>query len=462
MNYSTCQSAVPRDRAYVFLTAESKLSTEVRFFPAGQPEAPLTVLQPREPDHKYFADHRRGLFYLRTNDKAKNYKIVTSSVEQPHKDQWKEFVAHNPAVKIDDLDLFGGHAVLSERENGLERIRIINLTNQESHTIDLPEPTYDLAVDANPEFDTTTLRFRYQSLVTPGSYFDYEMESRQRTLVKQTEVPAYISTNYVSERIFATASDGTKIPCSMVYKKGMTRNGKNPMLLYGYGSYGLSVPVTFSFPRVALLDRGVIYVIAHIRGGGEMGEEWRDQGRMMLKRNTFTDFIACAEYLEREKYTSPNQLAISGGSAGGLLMGAVVNMSPGLFRVALAHVPFVDVLNTMLDASLPLTTSEYIEWGNPNEKAAYDYMKSYSPYDNVTAQAYPTILIRVSLNDSQVPYWEGAKFAAKLRATKTDHNTLLLKTNMGAGHGGASGRYDNLHDLAFDDSFLLSQLGIKH
>ena len=305
------------------------------------------------------------------------------------------------------------------------------------------------------------MRFRYQSLVTPSAFYDYDMNTRQRTLVKQTEVPGYKPAGYVSERIFATASDGTKIPCSVVYKKGMRRDGRNPLWLYAYGSYGHSMAATFSYSRLALLDRGVIYVIAHIRGGGEMGELWRDQGRMMSKRNTFTDFIACAEHLIREKYTSADRLAIQGASAGGLLMGAVANMRPDLFRVVLAQVPFVDVLNTMLDASLPLTTSEYIEWGNPNNKAEYDYMKTYSPYDNVRKQNYPAMLVRVSLNDSQVPYWEGTKFTAKLRAMKTDKNTLLLKVNMGAGHGGASGRYDALHDLAFDDAFVLSELGIR-
>jgi oligopeptidase B len=448
-----------RDRAFVFLTAESKLSTEVRFFRASERDPVLQVIQPREPDHKYFADHRGGKLYIRTNDRAKNYRIATTSPEQPGKAHWKEFIAHNPAIKIDELDLFATHAVLSERENGLERIRVMNLENGQSHTIELPEPAYDLAVDANFEFQTATLRFRYQSLVTPASFFDYDMEKRTRVLVKETEVPGYDRTRYVSERIFAVAGDGTKIPCSVVYRKGLQRDGKNPLLLYGYGSYGLSVAVTFSFPRLALLDRGVSYVIAHVRGGGEMGEVWRDQGRMLLKQNTFTDFIACAEHLIGEKYTSSDRLAISGGSAGGLLMGAVVNMKPGLFRVVLANVPFVDVLNTMLDASLPLTTSEYIEWGNPNEKEAYKYMKTYSPYDNVRKQDYPAMLIRTSLNDSQVPYWEGAKWAAKLRSTKTDRNLLLLKTNMGAGHGGASGRYDYLRDTAFDYSFLLRELG---
>jgi oligopeptidase B len=449
-----------RDRGFIFLTSESKLSTEVRFFPSIQPDAPLTLMQPREPEHKYYATAARGRLYIRTNDKAKNYKIVTTSVEFPEKDSWKDFIPHNPAVKLDGVDLFVGHAVVSERENGLERLRIVNLRNRQSHVIELPEPTYQLEVDNNPEFETTKLRFRYQSLVTPTSFFDYDMNSRKRTLVKQIEVPGFKAANYVSERIFATATDGTNIPCSVVYRKGLKRDGQNHLLLYAYGSYGLSTPVTFSFPRLALLDRGFVYVIAHIRGGGEMGEVWRDQGRMMLKRNTFTDFIACAEHLVAEKYTAPDRIAIQGGSAGGLLMGAVANMRPDLFRVVLAQVPFVDVLNTMLDASLPLTTSEYIEWGNPNDKAAYDYMKTYSPYDNVARQNYPAMLIRVSLNDSQVPYWEGAKFAAKLRALKTDKNLLLLKTNLGAGHGGASGRYDVLRDLSFDYAFMLRELGI--
>ena len=450
-----------RDKAFIFLTAQSKLSTEVRFFHASEPQAPLRMVQPREPDHKYFLSHRRGLFYIRTNDKAKNYRIVTTAVAQPAKSNWKEFIPHNPAVKIDDIELFAGHAAVAERENGLERIRIFGFDKKDSHAITLPEPAYQLSVDQNPEFDTSTLRFRYQSLVTPNSIFDYDMNTRQRVLVKQTEVPNFNAANYASERIFATASDGTNIPCSVVYRKGMQRNGQNPLLLYAYGSYGFSTPVTFSYPRLALLDRGVIYVIGHIRGGGEMGEVWRDQGRMMSKLNTFTDFIACADHLVREKYTSPDRLAISGGSAGGLLMGAVVNMRPDLFRVVLSYVPFVDVLNTMLDASLPLTTSEYIEWGNPNEKAAYDYMKSYSPYDNVRKQNYPAMLVRASLNDSQVPYWEGTKFVAKLRALKTDNNQILLKVNMGAGHGGASGRYDNLRDLSLDYAFLLSELGIS-
>ncbi len=451
-----------RDRAFIFLNSESKLSTEVRFMEADGRRHSLQVAQPRQPDHKYFLEHRKGLFYVRTNFKAKNYRVMTAPVAQPAQENWKEFVAHDPAIKLEEIDLFEKHAAISERQNGLEQIRVLNFKSGESRLITLPEPAYDLSVAENPEFETSTLRFRYQSLITPNSTFDYDMDRHDRILVKQTEVPGFDASQYRSERIFATAADGVKIPCSLVYKKGLKLDGRNPLLLYGYGSYGYAVPATFSYSRLALLDRGVIFAIGHIRGGDELGETWRDQGRMMLKRNTFTDFIACAEHLIHEKYTSPNRIAIMGGSAGGLLVGAVINMRPDLFKLAVAHVPFVDVLNTMLDASLPLTTSEYIEWGNPNQKTAYDYMKTYSPYDNVSKQPYPAILIRVSLNDSQVPYWEGAKLAAKLRAAKTDSNLLLLKCNMGAGHGGASGRYDSLRDLAFDYAFLLQQLGVAN
>ena len=449
------------DRAFIFLASESKLSTDVRFFPADQPAAPLRLVEPRSPDHKYFLEHRGDKFYIRTNDKAKNYKVVTAPVEHPERANWQEFIAHKPEVKIDNLDLFANHAVVSERENGLEHLRILDLTTKESHRVALPEPTYELAVDENPEFNTTTLRFRYQSLVTPNAVYDYDMSRRVRTLVKQTDVPNYDPAKYISERIFVPAPDGTQIPCSVVYKRGIKRDGRNPLFLSGYGSYGISSPITFSFARLVLLNRGVIHVIAHIRGGGEMGEEWRDQGRMMLKRNTFTDFIACADYLVSNKYTAPDRLAIAGGSAGGLLMGAVANMRPDLFRLIIAYVPFVDVLNTMLDASLPLTTGEYIEWGNPNEKAAYDYMLKYSPYDNLKKGAYPALLVKTSFNDSQVMYWEPAKYVAKLRTLKTDKNVLLLKTNMAAGHGGSSGRYDHLKEIAFDYAFMLTQLGIS-
>ncbi|TMB62194.1 MAG: S9 family peptidase, partial [Deltaproteobacteria bacterium] len=323
------------------------------------------------------------------------------------------------------------------------------------------DPVYSAAPRANPEFNTRVLRYSYQSLTTPNSVFDYDMNTRKAQLKKQNEVPGgFDKANYASERVFAAAADGTKIPMSMVYRKGMKRDGKAPLLLYAYGSYGYSTPPTFSSNRLALLDRGVIYVIAHIRGGGELGEEWREQGRMMKKMNTFTDYIACAEHLVKNKYTSSDRLVIQGGSAGGLLMGAVTNMRPDLFKAVVAQVPFVDVINTMLDASLPLTTSEFIEWGNPAEKPAYDYMKQYSPYDNIARKNYPTMLVKVSYNDSQVPYWEGAKLVAKLRTMKTDNNPLLLKVNFGAGHGGSSGRYDALKEIAFDYSFMLWQMGI--
>jgi oligopeptidase B len=451
-----------RDKQIIFLTSESKLTSEVRYIPTDRPDGALKVIAPREFDHKYFADHRGGLFYIRTNQGAKNYRIVTAPVADPQKKNWKEFMAHRATVKLDDIDLFANHLVVSEHENGLEQLEIIDLQRKEnSHRVEFTEPVYSVSLGDNHEFDTNVLRFNYESLVTPESVFDYDIKTRQRKLLKQTEVPGYDASLYNSERVFATASDGTKIPISLVYKKGLKMDGKNPMLLYGYGSYGYSISPHFSSNRLSLLDRGVIYGIAHIRGGGEMGEVWRDQGRMMFKKNTFTDFIASAEHLIKKGYTASDRLVVQGGSAGGLLMGAVVNMRPDLFKAVIAQVPFVDVVNTMLDASLPLTTSEYLEWGNPNEPKAYEYIKSYSPYDNIKAQAYPAMLVRVSLNDSQVPYWEGTKFVAKLRAMKTDDNPLLLKVNMGAGHGGASGRYDALKDVAFDYAFMLTQMGIN-
>jgi oligopeptidase B len=450
-----------RDRKMILIASASKTSTEYRYVPADKPmEAPKVIL-PREAEHEYSVDHRDGLFYIRTNQNAKNFRLVTAPVSDPSKKNWKEVVPHRPAVKIDDIDLFSNHLVLSELEGGLQHLRVIDLKTNKSHRVEFPEPVYTAFVQTNREFNTKTLRFAYQSLVTPNSVFDYDMDTKQRTLLKQTEVPGgFDKANYQSERTFATASDGTKIPISVVYRKGTKLDGKAPLLLYGYGSYGYSMTPSFSSNRLSLLDRGVVYAIAHIRGGGELGEEWREAGRMMKKMTTFTDFIASAEHLVKQKYTSSDRLIIQGGSAGGLLVGAVVNMRPDLFKAAIAEVPFVDVINTMLDASLPLTTSEYIEWGNPNEKTAYDYMKTYSPYDNIKAQNYPVMLIKVSLNDSQVPYWEGAKFAARLRATKTDNNLLLLKTNMGAGHGGSSGRYVLLKEVAFNYAFMLSQFGI--
>lgn len=450
-----------RDKAVIMVGAFSKTSTEFRYIPANDPNAAWKIIVPRQAEHEYDVEHRGDLFYIRTNKGATNFRVVTAPVSDPSEKNWKEFIAHRPLVKIDGIDMFKDHAVLSEWENGLQQIEIVDFKTNKRHRIEFPEPVYAAGLSTNREFDSTVLRYNYQSLVTPSSVFDYDMNTRQATLRKETEVPGgFNKANYKSERVFATASDGTKIPMSVVYKRGVKLDGTAPMLLYAYGSYGIPMSPTFSAGRLALLDRGVIYVIAHIRGGGELGEPWREAGRMMKKMNTFTDFIACGDHLVKQKYTSSDRLVIQGGSAGGLLMGAVANMRPDLFKAVVAQVPFVDVLNTMLDASLPLTTSEYIEWGNPNEKAAYDYMKKYSPYDNVRAVNYPAMLIKVSLNDSQVPYWEGAKFAAKIREMKTDHNPLLLKVNMGAGHGGASGRYDAIHESAFDYAFMLWQMGL--
>ena len=450
-----------RDKAIIFLGAESKTSTDVRFLPADTPNAELKVVLARQPDHEYDVDHRDGLFYIRTNKGAKNFRVVTAPVTEPSEKNWKEFVAHRPTVKVEGISLFADHAVLSEWENGLQQLEVLNFKTNKRNRIEFPEPVYSTGLSANREFNTSVVRYSYNSMVTPNSVFDYDMNTGKSTLLKQTEVPGgFDRKNYQSERVFATASDGTKIPMSIVYRKGTKLDGSAPLLLYGYGSYGASIPPTFSSTRLTLLDRGVIYVIGHIRGGGELGEEWRLAGRMMTKLNTFTDFIACADHLIKAKYTSSNRLVIQGGSAGGLLMGVVTNLRPDLFKAVVSQVPFVDVLNTMLDATLPLTTSEYIEWGNPNEKPAFEYMKQYSPYDNIAKKNYPTILVKVSVNDSQVPYWEGAKYVAKMRAMKTDQNPLLLKVNFGAGHGGSSGRYDALKETAFDYAFMLWQMGV--
>jgi oligopeptidase B len=451
-----------RDKEIIFLHAFSKTSTEARYHRADDPNGRLKVILTRQPEHEYDVDHRNNTFFIRTNKGAKNFRIVAAPVNDPSEKNWKEFVAHRPEVKLEDISLFANHAVLSEWENGLQQLEVIDFKTDKRQRIKFPEPVYSVGLYTNREFDTPIVRYGYNSLVTPFSIFDYDMNTGKATLLKQQEVPGgFDRNNYKSERAFATASDGTKIPMSIVYRKGVKLDGSAPLLLYGYGSYGYSIPPTFNSNRLGFLDRGVIFVIAHIRGGGEMGEEWRQAGRMMNKMNTFTDFIASAESLIKMKYTSKDRLVIEGGSAGGLLMGAVSNMRPDLFKAVISHVPFVDVLNTMLDASLPLTTSEYIEWGNPNEKPAFDYMKTYSPYDNVAKKDYPAMLVKVSVNDSQVPYWEGAKLVARLRTMKTDHNPLLLKVNFGAGHGGASGRYDSLREVAFDIAFMLWQMGIK-
>lgn len=449
------------DKKIIFMGSYAKTSREIRYLPADNPTGEFKIVLPREKEHEYDVDHYNGQFYITTNRNAKNFRIVTAPVNDPSEKNWKPFIDHNPKVKIDGLTTFANHLVVSEKEGGLNYLRVIDMRTKQSHRITTDEPDYALFLGGNPEFNTTTVRFNYQSMVTPNSVYDYDMNTRKRKLLKQQEVlGGYDAKNYEAKRIWGVARDGVKVPISIVYKKGVKFDGTAPMLLYAYGSYGASMAPTFSSNRLTLLDRGVIYALAYIRGGGELGEEWREQGRMMKKLNTFYDFIDCADYLVKNKYTSTDRLVIQGGSAGGLLMGAVVNMRPDLFKAIVAQVPFVDVMNTMLDASLPLTTSEWIEWGNPNEKPAFDYMIKYSPYDNIAAKNYPAMLVQVSLNDSQVPYWEGTKFVAKLRATKTDRNVLLLKANMGAGHGGASGRYDALREAAFAYSFMLWQMGI--
>lgn len=450
-----------RDRKYIIVGSASSETTENNYIPTDKPEQQPTLILKRKDDHEYYVDHRDGLFYIRTNDAAKNFRLVTAPVANPAKEAWKEIIAGRKDVKIEDVDLFKDSMVVSTRDKGLQKLNITDFKTNKAHSIEFPEPTYALSGEANPEYNTNVFRYQYTSFVTPNSVYDYDMKTRKQELKKQTEVVGgYDKSKYTSERIFATAQDGTQVPVSIVYKKGTKRDGTAPTLLYAYGSYGYPTSATFSSARLSLLERGVTFAIAHIRGGGDMGEEWHDAGKMMLKKNTFTDFINSAEHLIKEKYTSSDKLAIMGGSAGGLLMGAVTNMRPDLFHTVVSLVPFVDVMNTMLDATLPLTVGEYLEWGNPNEKAAYEYMKSYSPYDNITAKKYPTILVRTSLNDSQVMYWEPAKYVAKLRTMKQDANPLLFKINMGAGHGGSSGRYDALRETAFDYAFILSRFGI--
>lgn len=451
-----------RDSKMIFLSSYAATMREWRYLPADQPAGEWKMILPREKDHEYSVDYYNGEFYITTNKNAENFRIVRAPISDPTEKNWKEFIAHNPAVKIDNINFFKDYAVVSEVENGLEYLKVMDLKTRRAATrIATPENVYTMSMGANPEFDTPIIRYNYASMITPVSTYEYDFKTRKSELVKQQEIPSgYDKSKYETTRVWATARDGVKVPVSIVMKKGTKLDGSAPMLLYAYGSYGYSMTPNFSTARLSLVDRGMIYAIAHIRGGSELGEKWRQEGRMFKKLNTFYDFVDSAKWLIDNKYTSPDKLVIQGGSAGGLLMGAVVNMNPELFKAAIVQVPFVDVMNTMLDETLPLTTGEWIEWGNPNEKEAYDYMIQYSPYDNIKAQKYPSMLIFTSLNDSQVMYWEAAKYAAKLRAVKTDDNVLLLKTNMGAGHGGASGRYDRLKEIAFDYAYALSQVGI--
>lgn len=450
-----------RDKKFVFLNIESSDTSEVRYAATHEPQAGFRLFLAREKLHRYRVDHREELFYVRTNKDAKNFQVVTAPETDPAPKNWKVFVPHQSNVLIEGVELFKTFAAVREKSQALAAIRLHDFATGGWHAIPFSKPVYSAFPSQNSEYDTTVYRYNYQSPVMPLGVFDYDVAKRTSTLLKRQEVlGGYDPALYAAERLWATVRDGTRVPLSIVYKRGFERDGRAPLMMYAYGSYGTGLPATFSNERVSLLDRGMAFVIAHIRGGNEMGESWRDDGNLMKKKNTFYDFVDCAEYLIKEKWTSSDRLAIEGASAGGLLMGAVVNLRPELFRAVVAEVPFVDVMNTMMDSTLPLTVGEYLVWGDPHDKAAFDYMKSYSPYDNLERRAYPAMLFTAGLNDSQVMYWEPAKYVARLRALKSDDNPLLLKTNMEAGHGGASGRYSRLREQAFEYAWVLSQLGI--
>jgi oligopeptidase B len=454
-----------RDDKYLILESASHTTSEEQFLHADDPEGRWTLIEPRRDNIEYYADHRDGLWYLRVNDTARTFRLVTAPVATPGRAHWRELMAHREDVMLEDLDIFQSFAVVVERANGLPQMRVMSWGKEggfaeDSRQIAFPEPTYSAHPHVNREFVTGKFRYGYQSLVSPTSVYEYDVQTSQSTLLKELEVPGgFDRSRYRSERVFATAPDGTGIPISLVYLRDKKGEGTNPLYVYGYGSYGYSLPVGFNSNRLSLLDRGFVLAYAHIRGGGDMGKPWHDAGRLMQKMNTFTDFIAVTEYLVAHGYGDPRRVAMEGGSAGGLLMGAVANLRPDLYRAVLSHVPFVDVMNTMLDPTLPLTIAEYEEWGDPNQADAFKYMLQYSPYDNLERKDYPAMLVKTSLHDSQVMYWEPAKYVAKLRRLKTDGNLLLLETNMSAGHGGASGRYDYLKEIALDYAFLIQELG---
>jgi oligopeptidase B len=450
------------DRKLLFLTSASSRTSEVRYLASDQPAGNWKIILPRSGEHEYYADHRDGQFWLRTNQDAKNFRLVAAPMNDPQPKNWKPLVAERADARLEDVDVFAEHAMLTYQGGSMTELVQLDPQTLATKKLTFTEPMYAVSGGTNPEYATGSFRFHYESMVTPPEVWSLNLKSGERTLLKRAEVNGYDAARYTSERLHATAADGTRIPISLVYRKDARANGPAPLLLYGYGAYGLPLPTDFDSARVSLLDRGMIFAQAHIRGGGDLGEAWHEAGRMMQKRNTFTDFIAAGDYLVAQKYTTPAKLAIQGGSAGGLLIGAVLHLRPDLCKVALLQVPFVDAINTMLDPTLPLTTQEYLEWGDPNEQKAYAYIKSYCPYTNITAKKYPAILVETSLNDSQVMYWEPAKFVAKLRALKTDKNVLLLKVNMAAGHGGASGRYEALRETAFTDAFLLTELGLGY
>jgi oligopeptidase B len=456
----SCSVRKTKSKRYILITSRQTLSTEFRYVDADDPGGEFKIFLPREKEHEYWVDHYKDHFYVVTNDQAKNFRLIMTPVDRTGREHWKELMPHRKDVLLAEIEIFRDYLVLIERKNGLRQLRVKSWNGKEEHYLDFGEPTYAAYPIDNYDFDTSVLRYSYSSMTTPDSVYDYDMATRQKILLKQREVlGGFNSDNYKSERLYAPTKNGVKVPISLVYRKGLKKDGTNPLLLYGYGSYGSSSDPRFSSFRVSLLDRGFVCAVGHIRGGQELGRSWYEDGKLLKKKNTFTDFIACAEYLVTEEYTCPDRLFIAGGSAGGLLIGAVVNMRPDLFKGAIASVPWVDVVTTMLDESIPLTTNEYDEWGNPNQKEYYDYMLSYSPYDNVQKKDYPNMLVITSLQDSQVQYWEPAKWVAKLRAFKTDNNWLLLRTYMEAGHGGVSGRYKRYHETAFEYTFLIDLAG---
>ncbi|MGA8659641.1 MAG: S9 family peptidase [Chthoniobacterales bacterium] len=453
--------AKSRSEKFIFVSVQSELTSEVRFLNADEPRGEFGLIRPREENVLYSVDHNGDRFFIVTNDHAKNFKVVAAPIANPGKENWHDFLAYDPRIKVDGLEAFQDQLAILERRNGLPTIRIVDLKSEQSHEIDFDEPTYEVDFEANPEFKTTVVRLSFSSLITPGSVIDYDMVARTKEVKKVTPVlGGYNKSDYIEERVFAKAEDGADIPISLFYKKGFQRDGHAPLYLTGYGAYGINNDAEFASTRLSLVDRGFVYAIAHIRGGGELGRSWYEDGKLLNKKNSFTDFIRSTEFLIDHKYCSPGKVAISGGSAGGLLMGAVMNMRPDLFTTVVALVPFVDVLNTMSDPSLPLTVTEYEEWGNPNEPKYFDYIASYSPYDNIQQKRYPNLLVTAGLNDPRVSYWEPAKWVAKQRTLKDQHRVLLLKTNLGAGHGGDSGRFDRLKEVALEYVFVLRTLGM--
>jgi len=450
-----------RSGRHVVLGIASKDTTDIRVLHADAPGGEFRAIVPRRQGHEYYVDHRGDEFFIRTNDKGRNFRLVRAPEADPSPKNWKQVVAHRPRVMLEECDVFEKFWVLVERDKGLLRFRFTDFRTRKSHYLKFDEAVYSAHSGANLEWDTDRFRFIYESLVTPRTWYEYEVFTGKRHLLKRQPVlGGYDPARYESKALSARAKDGARVPISIVYRKGLPGKGARPMLLYGYGSYGFPMDPWFSPNRISLLDRGAVYAIAHVRGGGDLGKTWYDDGKLLKKKNTFSDFVACAEALVKRKLTAPDRLVIQGGSAGGLLMGAVTNMRPDLFKAVVAQVPFVDVVTTMLDESLPLTISEYLEWGDLRKARYYRYIKSYSPYDNLKKRAYPAMLVETSLNDSQVGYWEAAKYVAKLRALKTDGKPLLLKTIMEAGHAGASGRYDALKELAFTYAFILDQMGL--